>query len=43
MLVMEHDVTQGDRLVAFAMATGFAAASTGQDWTGRDRYLFAVS
>ena len=42
-LVMEHDVTQGDRLVAFARATGFAAASTGQDWTGRDRYLFAVS
>lgn len=32
-LVMEHDVTQGDRLVAFARATGFAAASTGQDWT----------
>lgn len=41
-LVMEHDVTQG--IVSWpCQATGFAAASTGQDWTGRDRYLFAVS
>ena len=42
-LVMEHDLTQGERLVAYAKATGFATASTGKDWTGRDRYLFAVS
>ena len=41
-LVMEHDVTQGDRLVAYAKAAGFTTASTGRDWTGRDRYLFAV-
>ena len=40
-LVMEHDLTQGERLVAYAKATGFATASTGKDWTGRDRYLFA--
>ncbi|WP_065470632.1 peptide chain release factor N(5)-glutamine methyltransferase [Bifidobacterium breve] len=42
-LVMEHDVTQGDRLVAYAKAAGFTTASTGRDWTGRDRYLFAVA
>lgn len=42
-LVMEHDVTQGDRLVAYAKAAGFTIASTGRDWTGRDRYLFAVA
>lgn len=40
-LVMEHDVSQGDRLVAYAKAAGFTEASTGRDWTGRDRYLFA--
>ncbi|PJM79361.1 peptide chain release factor N(5)-glutamine methyltransferase [Bifidobacterium scaligerum] len=40
-LVMEHDITQGDRLVAYARATGFVNAATGKDWTGRDRYLFA--
>lgn len=42
-LVMEHDVTQGDRLVAYAKAAGFTTASTGRDWAGRDRYLFAVA
>ena len=42
-LVMEHDVTQGDRLVAYAKADGFTTASTGRDWAGRDRYLFAVA
>ncbi|KAB8287972.1 protein-(glutamine-N5) methyltransferase, release factor-specific [Bifidobacterium ramosum] len=41
-LVMEHDISQGDRLVAFARANGFADAHTGDDWTGRPRYLFAV-
>ena len=40
-LVMEHDVSQGDRLVAYAKAAGFTEASTGRDWTGRNRYLFA--
>ena len=40
-LVMEHDVSQGDRLVAYAKAAGFTEASTGRDWTGRDRYLYA--
>ena len=40
-LVMEHDVSQGDALVAYALAHGFSAARTGRDWTGRERYLFA--
>jgi release factor glutamine methyltransferase len=40
-LVMEHDISQGDRLVAYAKASGFTSAVTGLDWTGRDRYLFA--
>lgn len=41
-LVMEHDVSQGDRLVAFAHANGFGEARTENDWTGRPRFLFAV-
>ena len=41
-LVMEHDISQGDRLVAFAHANGFAEARTENDWTGRPRFLFAV-
>lgn len=41
LLVMEHDVTQGDRLVAYASAAGFAGAHTGKDWAGRDRFLVA--
>lgn len=41
-LVMEHDITQGDHLTAFAHANGFREARTGDDWTGRPRYLFAV-
>ncbi|KAB7789892.1 peptide chain release factor N(5)-glutamine methyltransferase [Bifidobacterium leontopitheci] len=41
-LVMEHDISQGDRLVAFAQANGFDQARTENDWTGRPRYLFAV-
>ena len=40
-LVMEHDVTQGDRLVAYARGLGFAQARTENDWTGRPRFLFA--
>ena len=42
-LVMEHDISQGPRLVSFAQANGFGQAHTGDDWTGRPRYLFAVS
>lgn len=42
-LIMEHDVSQGDRLVSFAAHAGFTGAYTGKDWTGRDRYLFAVA
>lgn len=41
-LVMEHDISQGPRLVSFAQANGFGQAYTGDDWTGRPRYLFAV-
>ncbi len=41
-LVMEHDISQGPRLVSFAQANGFGQAHTGDDWTGRPRYLFAV-
>lgn len=41
-LVMEHDISQGDRLVAFARANGFGEARTENDWTGRPRFLFAV-
>ncbi|RSX51728.1 protein-(glutamine-N5) methyltransferase, release factor-specific [Bifidobacterium goeldii] len=41
-LVMEHDISQGDRLVAFARAQEFAQARTENDWTGRPRFLFAV-
>ncbi|MBW3079534.1 peptide chain release factor N(5)-glutamine methyltransferase [Bifidobacterium sp. 81T8] len=41
-LVMEHDISQGDQLVAFARANGFTDARTENDWTGRPRYLFAV-
>ncbi|MBT1172462.1 peptide chain release factor N(5)-glutamine methyltransferase [Bifidobacterium sp. MA2] len=41
-LVMEHDISQGDRLVAYARANGFTEARTENDWTGRPRFLFAV-
>lgn len=41
LLVMEHDITQGTALVAYAQSAGFATARTGQDWTGRDRFLTA--
>lgn len=42
LFVMEHDVTQGDRTVAFARANGFAEARTHADLTGRPRYLVAT-
>ena len=41
LFVMEHDVTQSDRLAAYAHAAGFADASTRNDYTGRPRYLVA--
>ena len=41
LLVMEHDVTQGGRLVEYARAHGFSAARTGRDLTARNRYLVA--
>ena len=42
LLVMEHDISQGTALVAYAQAHGFNRARTGQDWTARPRYLVAV-
>ena len=41
-LVMEHDISQGDALCEYALAHGFGEARTGNDLTGRPRYLFAV-
>lgn len=41
-LVMEHDAGQAEALRQAALAVGFEAALTGQDLTGRDRYLRAV-
>ena len=42
LLVMEHDISQGAALVAYAQARGFSHARTGRDWTARPRYLVAV-
>ncbi|RYQ26008.1 SAM-dependent methyltransferase [Bifidobacterium pseudolongum subsp. globosum] len=42
LFVMEHDITQGDRTVAFARANGFTEARTHADLTGRPRYLVAT-
>ena len=42
LFVMEHDITQGDRTVAFARAHGFTEARTHTDLTGRPRYLVAT-
>lgn len=41
LLVMEHDITQGDRLAAYADAHGFARAFVRNDYTNRPRYLVA--
>lgn len=41
LLVMEHDISQGAVLVAYAQARGFSHARTGRDWTARPRYLAA--
>ncbi|MDU0349177.1 peptide chain release factor N(5)-glutamine methyltransferase [Actinomyces sp. MRS3W] len=40
-LVMEHDPAQAAALREAALATGFASAQTGDDLTGRGRYLRA--
>ncbi|WEV64553.1 peptide chain release factor N(5)-glutamine methyltransferase [Bifidobacterium sp. ESL0732] len=41
-LVMEHDISQARLLTDFARTHGFRTARTGDDLTGRPRYLFAV-
>ena len=41
LFVMEHDISQGDRLAAYAHACGFINAVTRLDYTGRPRYLVA--
>ena len=41
LLVMEHDMSQGEPLVRCARAAGFARAATKPDYTGRPRYLTA--
>ncbi|MEE1296945.1 MAG: peptide chain release factor N(5)-glutamine methyltransferase, partial [Bifidobacterium sp.] len=42
LFVMEHDVTQATRTVAFAQANAFRDVRTGYDLTGRPRYLVAT-
>ncbi|TPF96474.1 SAM-dependent methyltransferase [Bifidobacterium sp. UTCIF-39] len=41
-LVMEHDISQGDALCEYVLTHGFGEARTGNDLTGRPRYLFAL-
>lgn len=41
-LVMEHDIAQGETLADFARTHDFCQVRTGNDLTGRPRYLFAV-
>ena len=41
LMVMEHDVTQGERLAAFARTCGFVDVTVHNDYTGRPRYLTA--
>jgi release factor glutamine methyltransferase len=40
-MVMEHDITQGERLAAFARTCGFVDVTVHNDYTGRPRYLTA--
>ena len=42
LLVMEHDITQGGRLAAYARDRGFPESRTVEDWTHRPRALMAV-
>ena len=39
LMVMEHDITQGERLAAFARTCGFVDVTLHNDYTGRPRYL----
>ncbi|MCB4901320.1 peptide chain release factor N(5)-glutamine methyltransferase [Bifidobacterium pseudocatenulatum] len=41
LLVMEHDITQGERLSAFALSYGFSNVMVHNDYTGRPRYMTA--
>ena len=41
LLVMEHDISQGERLAAYANAHGFANTRVRNDYTGRPRYLIS--
>lgn len=41
LLVMEHDITQGERLSAFALSYGFSNVMVHNDYTGRSRYMTA--
>lgn len=41
LMVMEHDITQGERLAAFARTCGFVDVVVHDDYTGRPRYLTA--
>ena len=41
LMVMEHDVTQGERLAAFARTCDFVDVVVHNDYTGRPRYLTA--
>ena len=41
LMVMEHDITQGERLAAFARTCGFVDVTVHNDYTGRPRYLMA--
>lgn len=40
-MVMEHDISQGDALKKYAESVGFSRARVGNDLTGRPRYTFA--
>lgn len=41
LLVMEHDISQGEALVSWALEHGFARAHTVADWAGRPRFVVA--
>lgn len=41
LLVMEHDITQGERLSTFALSYGFSNVMVHNDYTGRPRYMTA--
>lgn len=43
LLVMEHDISQAEALPAYAGQCGFTKLSTGNDLSGRPRYLTALN